>query len=193
MNTPDWILSKYPADYKGYAVELGAVDGIYLSNTLALEDKVWKVLCIEPNPRHHAALTKNRKLVMRCACDKKPRIRAKLYEASGIAGDTYAALRFDNPRWGKPAGGIQQTYETTVLTLDQCLVCVGFPRLDVLVLDVDGLEEAILSGLNLEKWKPGILIVEEIFLNGGPSRDIPGYHEEFRDGPNIHDLRDHSR
>jgi hypothetical protein len=119
-----------------------------------------------------------------------PQVNATLHEVANVVGETYSALRFDNPRWGTPATGIQTTYHTTVLTLDQCLMCVGFPKLDVLSLDVDGLEEDILKGLDLERWKPAVLVSEEILLNGGPSRNIPGYHEEFRDGPNIHYLRD---
>ena len=190
MSASDWLLAQFPTAYKGYAVELGAVDGVYLSNTLALEDRGWKVLCIEPNPRHHEALTKNRKLVMRCACDREPRIKAQLHEVDHILGSTYSALRFDHPKWGVPVQGIKTDYETTVLTLDQCLMCVGFPRVDVLSLDVDGLEDAILEGFDLSRWKPKAIVTEEIFLNGGIARQIPGYREVLREGPDIHYLRE---
>jgi FkbM family methyltransferase len=190
MTTAEWIDLQFPPDFKGYAVELGALDGVNLSNTLHLEQRGWTVLCIEPNPRHHEALTKNRKLVMRCACDSEPRVRAKLFEVAQIEGDTYTALRFDNPYWKVPPQGFKATYETTVLTLDQCLVVAGFPRLDVLSLDVDGLEREILIGLDVPKWKPKVVVVEEIGPVGLMADLLIGYREDFYDAPTSHYVRE---
>jgi FkbM family methyltransferase len=189
MTTAEWIDKQFPTDFKGYACELGALDGTYLSNTLELEQRGWTVLCIEPNPRHHEALTNSRKLVMRCACDKFPRELATLHEVDQIKGDTYSALRFHHRYWGKPAQGIKATYETTVLTLDQCLMVAGFPRLDLLSLDVDGLERDILRGFNLKRWNPTAMVIEEIGPEGMMLDLLDGYREDWYDAPNNHYVR----
>lgn len=189
MTTIEWIDAQFPTDFKGYACELGALDGVYLSNTLHLEQRGWTVLCIEPNPRHHEALAKNRKLVMRCACDAFPREFAELHEVDQIERDTYAALRFSSRYWGRPQQGIKTSYETTVLTLDQCLICAGFPRLDLLSLDVDGLERDILRGFSLKRWNPKAMVVEEIGPEGMMMDLLGGYREDWYDAPNNHYVR----
>ena len=45
----------------GYFIELGATNGITLSNTYYLEKELdWKGICIEPNPIHTESLRSNR-------------------------------------------------------------------------------------------------------------------------------------
>lgn len=157
-----WAIHQFPDGYSGYAVELGALDGEYLSNTRLLEEKGWTVLCIEPNPTHHDALTRNRKLVLRCACDRVPAQSVTLLQMGNDGPRTHSTIR--NPG-GEPSAmqfGRVAAFDTTVLTLHQCLSVVGFPRLDLLSLDVDGIERDILAGIDLvRRWTPKVVIVEE--------------------------------
>jgi len=146
-----WLLSQFPEGYQGYAVELGALDGTYISNTRLLEEKGWTCLCIEPNPRHQEALRRDRKLVLTCACDSEPKVREYMYEPPGILNNTLARFEGDSHASEFPA---------TVLTLDQCLEVVAFPRLDVLSLDVDGIEHRIIEGFDIERWMPKAVIIE---------------------------------
>lgn len=44
-----WILSKFDEDYQGFFVDIGANDGITISNSYLLEQKGWNGICIEPN------------------------------------------------------------------------------------------------------------------------------------------------
>ena len=37
-----WILSKFDTDYKGFYIEIGANDGVALSNSLLLEENGWE-------------------------------------------------------------------------------------------------------------------------------------------------------
>lgn len=142
-----WILKQFPDGYVGKAVELGALDGRYLSNTLLLEERGWDCLCIEPNPRHYAALTKNRKRVLRCACASEPAVSQGLTEDRTAIGFTKSSLG---------AGPVT----VTVLTLDQCLILSGFQTLDVLSLDTDGSDMDILAGFTVLAWSPKAMILE---------------------------------
>ena len=54
------VLKKYS---KGYYIEIGASDGIELSNTYLLEKNGWEGICIEPIPAKYEKLVKNRKAI----------------------------------------------------------------------------------------------------------------------------------
>lgn len=144
-----WIASQFPPEFKGYAVELGAYDGIHLSNTLKLERQGWEVLCIEPNPRWLPSLIANRAKVVACACDETAGLVA-MREHPEVPGFTRMSFHPE----GTP---------TAVFTLDTVLTTHAFPRLDVLCLDVDGAELRILKGARLEWWKPKAIVVERHF------------------------------
>ena len=170
-----WALAQFSGP--GYAVELGALDGTYISNTLLLEQSGWTCLCIEPNPKHHQKLAETRNLVLRCACDAEPRELLTLYVMGNSSMFTHSTIRPDSA-----IGGFS-TYQTTVLTLNQCLMLSGFPRLDLLSLDVDGIERDIMRGFDLSRWAPKVVIIEE--SNPNDMLDIlPGYRHEVRLGNN---------
>jgi len=50
----------------GICIEIGAYDGIFLSNTLFFENKGWTALCIEPIPDIFKQCKINRKLCYEC-------------------------------------------------------------------------------------------------------------------------------
>ena len=55
------VLKFYNNKKNGYFIEMGASDGIELSNTFMLEkDYNWTGMCIEPIPRRYAELVMNR-------------------------------------------------------------------------------------------------------------------------------------
>lgn len=58
----DKIIKEYFGEKTdGNCIEIGAVDGIYISNTLHFEQIGWNALCIEPNPTYFESLKNNRK------------------------------------------------------------------------------------------------------------------------------------
>ena len=154
----DWVRAQFPEGFKGWAVELGANDGESLSNSLSLEREGWEVLCIEPMRAYADKARKIRKRVLTCACDDVPKDEVTLYTSGTLS--TLSTLDSGNSYVG-------ESERTTVLTLNQCLMVAGFPRLDALFLDVDGIELRILKGLNLEKWRPKVAVVEDYYGPGG--------------------------
>src|ERR1019366_8614889 len=61
---------------EGYFIEVGAYDGVFLSNTYMLEKQLgWKGICVEPLPAASTLLRKNRS----CAC-----IQAAAYSTGGL-------------------------------------------------------------------------------------------------------------
>jgi FkbM family methyltransferase len=148
-----WILSQFPEDYVGTAFEAGALDGRFLSNTLMLEEKGWRCICVEPNPRFRDILSKNRKFALHAALGPSFRDSALVVEDSLVYANTRSRVTFNAPG------------ESLVLTIDQCIRLAGFDRLDVLSLDTDGEEEWILSGFDPKRWQTKVLVIE---VDGGP-------------------------
>jgi hypothetical protein len=55
------VLKAFKDKTNGFFIEIGASDGMELSNTYLLETKYnWKGICVEPIPRRFELLCKNR-------------------------------------------------------------------------------------------------------------------------------------
>ena len=152
-----WIARQFPEGFQGYAVDVGASDGISVNSTYMLESLRWTVLCIEPNPVFWPKLRKLRPFVMTCACDSEAKDSATLHTFTPNP-EAYSALRPTHPPESKPSEW--SAIEVPVKTLDQCLEEAQFPRLDVLCVDVEGNELEVLKGVNFAKWKPKAIVVE---------------------------------
>lgn len=59
QNNEQEIILKYFGDSRGTLIDVGANDGITLSNTLALMEKGWSGLFIEPSPSAFSRLVEN--------------------------------------------------------------------------------------------------------------------------------------
>lgn len=63
-----WVLEKSRFKRKGYFIDIGASDGLYLSNTYVLEKRYgWKGICVEPMNKVKE-LRKNRKCIIETSC-----------------------------------------------------------------------------------------------------------------------------
>lgn len=158
-----WIMEQFEPGYIGYAVDVGASDGISVNSTYVLEQHRWTVLCIEPNPCFHDKLYKLRAFVMTCACDLEPGL--KEFHSLNQNPEAYSALRPTYPPDSPPdhpGKHVPQwtTFPVPVRTLDQCLEDAAFPRLDALCCDTEGTDQDVLKGCDLARWKPKVIVIE---------------------------------
>lgn len=161
LHLSQWIADQFPALYPGWAVDVGASDGISINSTYHLERTFrWTVLSVEANPDFLPHLTKHRAWVESCACAAEPAERAD-FRVHLDNPEAYSAL--------KPRRHAQQHAEPTarwttvpvkVETVDRLLSKWQFPRLDALCVDVEGNELDVLEGANLLKWKPKVVLAE---------------------------------
>ena len=148
----------------GYACDVGAWNGVELSNTLQLEEAGWDVLCVEANPIIAGPLTLARKLVKMVACgkgnsDSQP---FTVYEV-GQPGN-YSAISALHPDENRPVHrdiDPKFVFSVPVRTLDWLLDHVKFPRLDVLTIDVEGGESDVLDGFDIARWQPKVIVLED--------------------------------
>jgi FkbM family methyltransferase len=144
----------------GYFVEVGALNGIVLSNTYLLEKNFdWKGVCIEPSPDHYNKLVANRK----CVCSDKA-----AYSESGLT------LEFVKKYDGLLSGlkdhydfgffsesPVEKIIAVKTSTLTDILDENDAPKyIHYLSLDTEGSEVEILKGIDFGKYTFGIISIE---------------------------------
>ena len=163
----DEILIEFFQDQAtGFFVDVGAHDGIHLSNTYALELAGWTGICIEAHPEYADRCRRNRSgsvCVHGAAIGDDQRDRVTLYAEPGglfssLSSDEGPAKRHYRHNMSLPFGGFQDI-EVPALTLNSVLTDVTWP-IDLISIDVEGSELDVLAGLNLEKHRPRVLRVE---------------------------------
>ena len=141
----EWVLrSVFNWKTGGYFLDIGAAEGVELSNTYALEKYfAWNGICVEADPQSFAKLRKNR----RCAT-----IQACL---AGTEGKVAFATR---PTF---YGGIiepsvegSDVIEVEAITISRLLVEQSAPNtIDYLTIDVEGAEDDILSSFPFQSHR----------------------------------------
>lgn len=198
--TLGWELRELGVEEFGYAVEVGAADGLMLSQTVDLEDRGWQVLCIEPNPLTWGDLCRNRKLCMPYACSSENRelVEFHSFKSETEAGiEHYTAgsgLTYDYEVLDRVGGkhvrkAEHQVFRIPVRTLDYCLNAAGFLNLDVVIIDTEGHDMEVLKGFSIDHWKPTVVCIEnwaedesfrDWFRQHGYQRStIQGYNEFY--------------
>lgn len=154
----------------GYFVEAGAFDGFHWSNTQMLAALGWRGLLLEPHPVYYeqckARYADNEKItVMNYAvgCYGGPGL---LYTGGSLSTIEKQTVDIYNKIPTLQSSGLNGNdyVECQVHTLDALLLLMlglkNKNNFDVLSLDVEGGELAALAGLNLDKWRPRLAIVE---------------------------------
>lgn len=152
------VLQYYKNKTDGFFVEVGAWDGIELSNTYALEKHGWKGVCVEPLPQRYEALVKNRS----CKCynvavDMESGKELEFVVAEMLSGDLQ---RLDKERVAREYG-LSKRIPVKTLNFTDLLNDANAPQfIDFLSLDTEGSEYDILKGLDFQKYTFGYISVE---------------------------------
>jgi FkbM family methyltransferase len=160
----------------GYFVELGAIDEVRQSNTFKLQRHFgWSGLLIEPSPRRFVECVANRAFgnrpEVRCAACVPFDFEDRFVEiedadlmsvAKGLAvTDQQAVDHADLGRRFLADSALRHSYGALARTLTSLLDEVKAPlAFDLLSLDVEGNELAVLQGLDLQRYKPEWILVE---------------------------------
>tara|TARA_B100001113_G_C21064867_1_gene602906 strand:- start:352 stop:1140 length:789 start_codon:yes stop_codon:yes gene_type:complete len=156
-----FVLSTLGNKRGGFFIEMGACDGIEISNTFVLEKYFnWGGILVEPSKTYHKNLKKNRncKIDFRCVYNTSGEkiIFNNTRNPSISTIDLYSSSdRFDLDRYeGKK-------YSVETITLDNLLKFHNAPKnIDYLSLDTEGSEYEILKCFNFDNYKIKIITVE---------------------------------
>lgn len=151
------VLQHYPKNLSGYYVDIGASDGIELSNTYLLERVGWKGICVEVEEESYKKLLTNRS----CLC-----VNSAVYSVAD------KELTFRICKNDRMLSGLENTidklrvkdYTTKKVkteTLTQILDRANAPNfIEYLSLDVEGGEYNVLRGIDFDKYTFGLIHLE---------------------------------
>lgn len=175
--------------YTGNCIEVGAVDGIELSNTLVFEQMGWDCLCIEPQPglQFFDSLVKNRKNAINYAISSEEKDDAEFtivylkfpntnefIQCSGISG-----LQVDNSLLQRyidfGCEAKKQTIPVKTKTLKWCIENhFNQNTIDFISIDVEGSELDVLQSFDINAYNTKLMIIE----NNNNESTIENYMRE---------------
>ncbi|XP_045108108.1 uncharacterized protein LOC123502882 [Portunus trituberculatus] len=155
----------------GFFVEAGALDGESMSNTLWLEqERGWTGLLVEADRTAFLALRdKRRKAWAANVCLAPTPFPAKMLftQSSHAPGPLSKPLGFKMRAMNglvqystKQVVGDSWFQRVQCVALESLLMSLGVQRVDLLVLDVEGAEQAVLNHLDLDKFNVQVLCLE---------------------------------
>ena len=165
----DFILEAY-LPTKGVFLEVGAIDGLYASNTYYLERmRGWSGILIEPVPYFFRECVRHRKKskVFNCALVSSDYKHPTVPMVFASCGET-AVKSTTSPDGEKRSDKNKQRatehgryeFDAPARTLTSVLEEAGVSEIDFFSLDVEGYEIQVLSGLDMVRFRPKWLLVE---------------------------------
>ncbi len=158
-----WLDDFFAHKTTGYFVEVGAYDGVHLSNTYHFEQIGWCGVLVEPDPEKAAAC-------------RASRLRSKVYQCAAvgstdllevtfhqvIAGEVFstATLTDDHARRIASMGLQPVAMRVPARTLDAILEDAGATKVDFVSIDVEGGELDVLRGFAINRWQPAVVVIE---------------------------------
>lgn len=160
-----WVHSMLGDKKDGFFVELGACDGLNMSNTLFFERELgWNGICIEPNDNYFKSLVKNRK----CHVSNDLAYSEKDVVVDFSLCGTVSGVIDENIG---PFTNKQMVVKKITNTLTNILDSFNAPSIiDYLSLDVEGQEYNILSTFSFDKYKFRCMTVEHNAPHVGPKQ-----------------------
>lgn len=183
QNNEEEIILNFFKKKKGIFLDLGAYDGIDLSNTRALAEKGWKGICVEPNPNIFLKLKENYKNNLDVFC-----FPFAIGEFDGKTkfhnNDTYYSTIKESEldRWVGTSLSFN-TEEVDVLTFSSFLNLSPYKQFDFISIDCEGVDYEILKQINLDEVSCKLICVE---TNGKETDKYIQYVNNFKNFKVLH-------
>jgi FkbM family methyltransferase len=145
----------------GFYIDIGAYDGLTWSNTYFFEALGWNGILIEPDPDLYKACLRSRahsKVTNMAVANKSGSVQ--FTRTSGV-GNWLSFVGEDKKRTERirSAGGAPERITVPCLTLNDILKdCME--NIDFISIDVEGGELEVLSGFDIERFRPRVLVIE---------------------------------
>lgn len=156
----DLMLAAIFGGRRGTMVDVGAHDGVYLSNSYLLELLGWNCILVEPNPQLFERILANRKArAYQCAATSRD---GEVAFHLAPDADAFSTVELTEAN-ARRLEGMHAQVERTVVRgrrLDSILEESGVQSVDAISIDVEGHESAVFGGFTISRWKPRVFIVE---------------------------------
>ena len=148
-----WVAEKvFRGVTNGYFLDVGSADGVFNSNTWALEQRGWKGICVDPFPSNMEGRTCQ---MFREAVDGEGGQKVQFAQAGELGG-----ISNHLNRW-KDLVKNEKTVELTTVTLRDVLQRAHAPSfIHFMSLDIEGAELEALRGFPFDQYKLGSIAIE---------------------------------
>lgn len=158
---------------KGLFIDIGAHDGITISNTLYFEKVMdWDGICIEPNPNVFSKLEANRKSTNLNVCIGNGNKTVKFTQIEGYSemlsgiSDAYSDSHLDRiNREIQTKGGEKKEIDVQMVTLDSIAEIQG-KSIDFISIDTEGNEFDIVKSIDFGRLDIAALVIENNYGDG---------------------------
>ena len=154
------FLQKFPeTELRRTYLDVGAYDGVHLSNSRLFEELGWQGICVEANPQAFEALRKNRSCIcLNVACsDRTAEIEFFAQPGRPMGTTNVEAINSLKKTWHFKPG---ERSVVPAKTVDEILRENGLPQIDFASIDVDGAEISVLKGFDLRRANVKLLCIE---------------------------------
>lgn len=162
----------FPEQATGTYIDVGANHPRVGSNTFQLYERGWRGLCLEPQEEYRAAYAELRpEDTFLCIAAGRENGTLPLYVGERLNEEVYASLQKAQVHTAQrdvPVRPLKEVCEEHGVSKE----------FEVLSLDTEGTEVDILEGLNLNVYRPQIIIAEYM-TNGTIAHDLQPYLQRF--------------
>ena len=159
QNREEEIILNHFKNFKGTFLDLGAYDGVDLSNTRALTELGWAGVCIEPNPVIFERLCDNLKAFNK-VIEYKFALGTENKTVTMQMNDSYYSTvkQSEVDRW---RGAFKfESAEVQMLDFKSFLEFSKYKTFDFISIDCEGLDYEILAQINLDEVECKMVCVE---------------------------------
>ncbi|MPZ37668.1 MAG: FkbM family methyltransferase [Rhizobiales bacterium] len=162
------LVREFFQSHRGYFVDVGANDPTHWSQTFHLEQVGWNGVLIEPQPQLAEALRARSKARVYAVACSSPENSGRTMPLK-LAGPYSTLNRLPRVAGATIAGSI----DVPIKTLDEVLANAGAPSpIDFISIDVEGHEREVLRGLDLDRWRPRLILIEDHVLHRHLHNDL---------------------
>lgn len=158
-----WLDAYFGGRRAGFFVDVGAYDGVDLSNSYHFEAIGWTGVLVEPDADRaaHCRIHRPRSRTFHCAAVGDPALAEITFHRVDSAG-VYSTTHMTEQHASRLAGMgcAPQAISVPARTLDSLLEEVGADAIDFVSIDVEGAELEVLRGFDIARWRPAIVVVE---------------------------------
>lgn len=144
----------------GFYIEIGAYNGVDLSNTYFFEAVGWNGLLIEPDPGlyQQCLLSRPNSMVINAAASDRPGYCIHNRHRQRVA----VIQRRSKSREDRiiAEGGTLNRIQVLCLTLNEILKGID-QKINFISLDVEGHKFDVLNGFDLAKYRPRVIVIEQ--------------------------------
>jgi FkbM family methyltransferase len=159
----DTLVTKY--EVSEWIVDVGANDGVSISNSLPFINRGWHAILIEPAPAVFNKLignlgTREKVTCLQLACSEKSGESDLYFGSDGEEGFMSTLSSSENEwfRTARSSASVKVKTETITNVLKQCSAPT---KPGILSVDCEGMDYEALLGLDFQQFRPTIIITEE--------------------------------